>query len=204
MPEWSARPSRLWHLAPVIAWRDRRARMAMAFGRRRFCHVVRAGVPVIWPRGTPVPDHGGHPGRVTVRAVVSWRRWPSSRDSAWHICMSRYPGRSLLWRRAAAGGARGSAAGARSTIGRSTASRRFSTNCGRPATTRWSPVSRSRPREAFQNVDCMLASTRFWKPLVNGYSSFMPESYMRSAAALDAFPEGDHAGVPEVSSASPT
>ncbi|MGC4083476.1 MAG: hypothetical protein QM736_15535 [Vicinamibacterales bacterium] len=47
------------------------------------------------------------------------------------------------------------------------------------------------PREAFHNVDCMLASTRFWKPLVNGYSSFMPESYTRLAAALDAFPEGD-------------
>ncbi len=47
------------------------------------------------------------------------------------------------------------------------------------------------PREAFHNVDCMLASTRFWQPLVNGYSSFMPESYTRSAAALDAFPEGD-------------
>jgi hypothetical protein len=47
------------------------------------------------------------------------------------------------------------------------------------------------PREAFHNVDCMLASTRFWKPLVNGYSSFMPESYTRAAAALDPFPEGD-------------
>ncbi|MFN7914487.1 MAG: hypothetical protein U0Q55_04045, partial [Vicinamibacterales bacterium] len=47
------------------------------------------------------------------------------------------------------------------------------------------------PREAFHNVDCMLASTRFWKPIVNGYSSFMPESYTRSAAALEAFPEGN-------------
>ena len=47
------------------------------------------------------------------------------------------------------------------------------------------------PLEAFHNVDCMLASTRFWKPLVNGYSSFMPESYARSAQALAAFPEGD-------------
>ncbi len=44
-------------------------------------------------------------------------------------------------------------------------------------------------REAFHNVDCMLASTRFWKPLVNGYSSFIPERYNRSAAALVAFPE---------------
>jgi hypothetical protein len=50
------------------------------------------------------------------------------------------------------------------------------------------------PREAFHNVDCMLASTRFWKPLVNGYSSFMPESYTRAAAALDAFPEGETLG----------
>lgn len=47
------------------------------------------------------------------------------------------------------------------------------------------------PREAFHNVDCMLASTRFWQPLVNGYSSFMPERYNRSAEALGAFPEGD-------------
>jgi len=46
------------------------------------------------------------------------------------------------------------------------------------------------PREVFRNVDCMLASTRFWKPLVNGYSSFTPERYIRHAAALDAFPEG--------------
>jgi hypothetical protein len=35
----------------------------------------------------------------------------------------------------------------------------------------------------------MLASTRFWHPLVNGYSSFIPERYDREAAALDAFPE---------------
>ena len=47
-----------------------------------------------------------------------------------------------------------------------------------------------RPRELFANVDCMLASTRFWHPLVNGYSSFTPPSYGRAAAALAAFPEG--------------
>jgi hypothetical protein len=44
--------------------------------------------------------------------------------------------------------------------------------------------------DVFQNVDCMLASTRFWHPIVNGYSSFIPERYYREAAALDAFPEG--------------
>jgi hypothetical protein len=37
----------------------------------------------------------------------------------------------------------------------------------------------------------MLASTRFWQPLLNGYSSFIPASYYRHADALDAFPEGD-------------
>ena len=47
------------------------------------------------------------------------------------------------------------------------------------------------PGDSFRNVDCMLASTRFWKPIVNGYSGFIPGSYARSAAALDAFPEGD-------------
>lgn len=47
------------------------------------------------------------------------------------------------------------------------------------------------PLEISKNVDCMLASTRFWKPIINGYSSFNPESYARSARALDAFPEGD-------------
>jgi hypothetical protein len=47
------------------------------------------------------------------------------------------------------------------------------------------------PRDAFQNVDCMLASTRFWPPLINGYSSFIPERYTREAAALAEFPEGN-------------
>jgi len=36
----------------------------------------------------------------------------------------------------------------------------------------------------------MLASTRFWQPLLNGYSSFIPERYYREAAALASFPEG--------------
>ena len=47
-----------------------------------------------------------------------------------------------------------------------------------------------RRHEAFENVDCMLGSTRFWHPLVNGYSSFIPESYNRASAALEAFPLG--------------
>jgi len=45
-------------------------------------------------------------------------------------------------------------------------------------------------RALSENVDCMLASTRFWQPILNGNSSFTPELYIREAAALDAFPEG--------------
>jgi len=46
------------------------------------------------------------------------------------------------------------------------------------------------PLQEFQNADCLLASTRFWQPLVNGYSSFIPARYYEEAAALKAFPEG--------------
>jgi hypothetical protein len=45
-------------------------------------------------------------------------------------------------------------------------------------------------QRAFENADCMLVSTRFWHPMLNGYSSFIPESYNVHAAALDGFPEG--------------
>jgi hypothetical protein len=38
------------------------------------------------------------------------------------------------------------------------------------------------------NVRLMLASTRFWKPLLNGYSGFAPLSYFHAAAVLRDFP----------------
>ncbi len=41
-----------------------------------------------------------------------------------------------------------------------------------------------------ENVDCMLASTRFWQAILNGNSSFTPELYVREAEGLAAFPEG--------------
>lgn len=40
----------------------------------------------------------------------------------------------------------------------------------------------------FQNAGFMLASTRFWKPILNGYSGFAPASHSVHAAALDGFP----------------
>jgi len=46
------------------------------------------------------------------------------------------------------------------------------------------------PLAEFENADCLLASTRFWQPVVNGYSSFIPARYYQEAAALGAFPEG--------------
>ena len=35
----------------------------------------------------------------------------------------------------------------------------------------------------------MLASTRFWKPMLNGYSGFKPSSFYRNVEALRNFPD---------------
>ncbi len=43
-------------------------------------------------------------------------------------------------------------------------------------------------RAAFHNARYMLNSTRHWKPLVNGYSGFVPASYHQHVAELDRFP----------------
>jgi hypothetical protein len=40
------------------------------------------------------------------------------------------------------------------------------------------------------NDRLMLASTRFWKPMVNGYSGFKPASFYRNVEALRGFPDG--------------
>jgi hypothetical protein len=45
------------------------------------------------------------------------------------------------------------------------------------------------PRAVFGNARYMLFSTRYWHPLVNGYSGFAPESYGRAAAGLRGFPD---------------
>lgn len=41
----------------------------------------------------------------------------------------------------------------------------------------------------FQNAAFMLASTRFWKPILNGYSGFAPPSHAAHAAAVAGFPD---------------
>jgi len=41
------------------------------------------------------------------------------------------------------------------------------------------------------NAAYMVASTRHWRPLLNGYSGFVPASYRRRAESLAAFPGGD-------------
>jgi hypothetical protein len=43
--------------------------------------------------------------------------------------------------------------------------------------------------EIFGNTRYMLASTHFWTPMLNGYSGFAPPSYTEHAAALTAFPD---------------
>lgn len=40
-----------------------------------------------------------------------------------------------------------------------------------------------------KNARYLLASTRHWKPLVNGYSGFTPASYVRHAEQLEGFPD---------------
>ncbi len=58
------------------------------------------------------------------------------------------------------------------------------------------------PTDVPRNADAMLASTRHWKPLLNGYSGFTPASYRQRADILWYFPfrpasfdELDRAGV---------
>jgi uncharacterized protein YjeT (DUF2065 family) len=45
-----------------------------------------------------------------------------------------------------------------------------------------------RPADFQKNADYMLASTTHWKPMLNGYSGFMPERYRRMAEAMRTFP----------------
>lgn len=42
-----------------------------------------------------------------------------------------------------------------------------------------------------RNARYMLASTRHWRPLLNGYSGFVPQSYRHHVEALAGFPRGD-------------
>ena len=46
-------------------------------------------------------------------------------------------------------------------------------------------------RAVFGNAVYMLNSTRHWKPLVNGYSGFLPESYVRTWTDMQSFPGHD-------------
>jgi hypothetical protein len=46
-----------------------------------------------------------------------------------------------------------------------------------------------RPEAYFRNADYMLWSTVHWKPIVNGYSGFMPASYRRMSEAMRTFPD---------------
>jgi hypothetical protein len=46
-------------------------------------------------------------------------------------------------------------------------------------------------RAVFHNAVFMLNSTRHWKPMLNGYSGFVPGSYHDHFAAIDRFPAPD-------------
>jgi hypothetical protein len=46
------------------------------------------------------------------------------------------------------------------------------------------------PREIFMNARYMLVSTAFWKPMLNGYSGYMPTRYIAHTQNLGGFPDG--------------
>jgi hypothetical protein len=45
------------------------------------------------------------------------------------------------------------------------------------------------PRQIFGNAQYMLNSTRHWRPLLNGYSGFLPASYGAHYGELQGFPD---------------
>ena len=45
------------------------------------------------------------------------------------------------------------------------------------------------PRQVFGNAQYMLNSTSHWRPLVNGYSGFLPASYGAHYGELQGFPD---------------
>jgi hypothetical protein len=47
------------------------------------------------------------------------------------------------------------------------------------------------PEAFFRNGSVMLNSTAHWKPMLNGYSSFVPASYFRHYEALRTFPSDE-------------
>jgi len=45
------------------------------------------------------------------------------------------------------------------------------------------------PRQFFGSAQYMLNSTRHWRPIVNGYSGFLPRSYVEHYESLQSFPD---------------
>jgi hypothetical protein len=178
-------------LASGVAWRDRRARMGVAFGVVAFALSFGPAFPLYGLVGRLFPIMAGirgasRFGQLYLAAIAILAGF----GLTW--LMQRFPRRSLalglLLLTAAHVEALRAPINYRRFDGLSPIFDQLRTADDRTlvACFPFPP-----PQEAFHNVDCILASTRFWKPLVNGYSSFMPESYIRSAAALEAFPEGD-------------
>jgi hypothetical protein len=46
-----------------------------------------------------------------------------------------------------------------------------------------------RPEQLFMNARYMVISTAFWKPMLNGYSGYMPVSYIEHVQNLGGFPD---------------
>jgi uncharacterized membrane protein len=176
-------------MASGVAWRDRRARMAVAFGVVAFALSFGPAFPLYEPVARLFPIMAGirgasRFGQFFLAAVAILAGF------GFAVVAERIPRRAV-------------AVGVIVLLGANLEALRAPINYRAfeglsPVFDRLTDTDRALVacfpfpprREAFHNVDCMLASTRFWRPLVNGYSSFIPERYDREAAAVDAFPEG--------------
>ena len=172
-----------------VAWRDRRARMAVAFGVVAFAVSFGPGFPLYEPLCRVFPIMAGirgavRSGQLCLAAIAILAGF------GWVLLQRRLERRAIAIGIVLLVGAHLEALRApiqyRDFQGISPIFDNLKTSDRKVIACFPFP----RPHEVFQNVDCMLASTRFWQPIINGYSSFIPESYHRAAAALDAFPQG--------------
>ena len=172
---------------------------ARPYGRRvrlcRICAVVRAKVSGVHGGLSPLSGDGRPPGR---RCASAKSRWPRSRS----LQASASPHFTSGWRRAgrspdlvrpAADRQCRSAPRAAALHGSGGIQPLFkSLNTSTPAVVVMFPFYP--PSAIWLNARYMLESTAFWKPMLNGYSGFMPATYIERAFHLGGFPDETRSG----------
>jgi hypothetical protein len=173
-----------------VAWRDRHARLWLALGVTGIMVSFGTAIPgyaLLWKifpllRGVRAPVRAGHLALVAVAALAGFalahirrqavgRRWATA--VAWAVLV----GVHVEALRAPLG-----------FIPASLPPPEYSVLAGeRRAIVAEFPFYH--PRQVFGNAQYMLNSTSHWKPLVNGYSGFLPASYGAHYGELQGFPD---------------